>query len=82
MQGKHVHGSSIIELPNGDFLACWFHGSGERRAKDVLIQGSRLKRGESNWSDVFIMAEKIPAVVASYKTVSMSDEPSFNVTLH
>ncbi len=57
MQGKHVHGSSIIELPNGDFLACWFHGSGERRAKDVLIQGARLKKGEKSWSKVFLMAD-------------------------
>ncbi len=57
MQGKHVHGSSITELPNGDLLACWFYGSGERRAKDVLIQGARLKKGESAWSKVFLMAE-------------------------
>ena len=35
LQGKHVHSSSIVELPNGDFLTCWFQGSGERRANDV-----------------------------------------------
>ena len=56
-QGKHVHGSSIVQCPNGDLLACWFHGSGERRADDVMIQGARLKKGEREWSPVFIMAD-------------------------
>lgn len=57
LQDKHVHGSSIVKLPNGDFLAAWFHGSGERSADDVLIQGSRLKKGSTEWSDVFLMAD-------------------------
>ena len=26
---QHVHGSTIVELPNGDLLAAWFQGSGE-----------------------------------------------------
>ncbi|HDP34506.1 MAG TPA: exo-alpha-sialidase [Candidatus Hydrogenedentes bacterium] len=56
-QEKHVHGSSIVEAPNGDLLAAWFHGSGERTADDVLIQGARLRRGETNWSNVFVMAD-------------------------
>ena len=53
LQNKHVHGSSIVECPNGDFLACWFHGSGERTADDVVIQGARLKKGTKKWSSVF-----------------------------
>ena len=57
LQDKHVHSSSIVQTPNGDLLACWFHGSGERTADDVLIQGARLKKGESEWSDVFLMAD-------------------------
>ena len=56
-QGKHVHGSSIVELPNGDLLACWFHGSGERSANDVMVQGARLKKGADAWSPVFLMAD-------------------------
>ncbi len=56
-QNKHVHGSSIIETPNGDLLACWFYGSGERTANDVLIQGSRLKKGGEIWESVFEMAD-------------------------
>jgi predicted neuraminidase len=56
-QGKHVHSSSVVECPNGDLLACWFHGSGERTADDVVIQGSRLSRSSSRWSSVFLMAD-------------------------
>jgi len=56
-QEKHVHSSSIIELPNGDLLSCWFEGSGERNANDVQIKGARLKRGSSKWSQSFLMAD-------------------------
>ena len=56
-QDKHVHGSSVVELPNGDLLSCWFHGSGERKANDVRIKGSRLKKGSNKWSAVFDMAD-------------------------
>ena len=56
-QDKHVHGSSIVELPNGDLLSCWFHGSGERKANDVRIKGSRLKKGSNKWGAVFDMAD-------------------------
>jgi len=54
---KHVHASSIIECPNRDLLTCWFHGSGERWADDVVIRGSRLKKGALEWSTVFVMAD-------------------------
>lgn len=57
LQQKHVHGSSIVALPNGDMLAAWFEGSGERTANDVEIMGSRLKKGEKNWSKPFLMAD-------------------------
>ncbi len=57
LQDKHVHSSSLVECPNGDLLACWFHGSGERQANDVQILGSRLKKGQSEWSTVFQMAD-------------------------
>jgi predicted neuraminidase len=56
-QDKHVHSSSIVELPGGDLLCCWFEGSGERSANDVLIKGARLKKGESEWSGTFILAD-------------------------
>ncbi len=56
-QDKHVHSSSIVELPNGDLMACWFEGSGERNANDVKIMGARLKKGDSNWTKPFLMAD-------------------------
>ncbi|MGH9338224.1 MAG: sialidase family protein [Acidobacteriota bacterium] len=52
----HVHGSGIVELPNGDLLTCWFEGSGERWADDVLIKGARLRTGEEAWSEPFQLA--------------------------
>lgn len=57
LQEQHVHSSSIVELPNGDLLVCWFEGSGERTANDVLIMGSRLKKAGNAWSEPFIMAD-------------------------
>ena len=53
---RHNHGSCIIESPRGDLLACWFHGSGERQADDVRIEGARLRRGHTQWSPRFTMA--------------------------
>lgn len=56
-QTQHVHSSCIVELPNGDLLSCWFQGSGERSANDVTIKGARLKKGQTTWSEPFIMAD-------------------------
>ena len=53
----HAHGSTIVELPNGDLLAAWFQGSGERWADDVRIMGARLTRESASWSQTFIMAD-------------------------
>lgn len=57
LQDKHVHSSSIVELPNGDMLSCWFEGSGERKANDVQIKGARLKKGSKTWSKPFVLAD-------------------------
>ena len=54
---KHNHGSSIVQTPEGDLLACWFHGSGERSSDDVLIQGARKRAGEDTWCEPFVMAD-------------------------
>ncbi len=56
-QNEHCHGSSIVALPNGDLLACWFQGSGERNADDVRIMGARLVNGQSKWEKPFVMAD-------------------------
>lgn len=57
VQPEHTHGSSMVELPNGDFLAVWFQGSGERTANDVRLMGARLKKGAQNWTEPFAMAD-------------------------
>jgi len=53
----HNHAPGIVECPNGDLLASWYRGSGERRADDVAVLGARLRKGESTWSDSFVMAD-------------------------
>jgi predicted neuraminidase len=57
LTSEHAHGSSIAELPNGDLLAAWFQGSGERWADDVRIMGARLIRGSDAWSQPFLLAD-------------------------
>ncbi len=53
----HNHASMVVEAPNGDLLVCWFHGSGERTADDVIVEGARLKKGAKVWSPRFTMAD-------------------------
>jgi predicted neuraminidase len=53
----HNHSSSIVELPNGDLFVCWYHGSGERTADDVLIEGARLRKGHDDWESRFVLAD-------------------------
>jgi predicted neuraminidase len=56
-QPKHVHSSSIVELADGSLASCWFYGSGERKAADVVVQGARLKSGAAGWTAPFLMAD-------------------------
>jgi predicted neuraminidase len=56
LESWHNHASTIVECPNGDLLVCWFHGSGERTADDVKIEGARLRRGSKTWNR-FTMAD-------------------------
>jgi predicted neuraminidase len=53
----HNHASMVVELPGGDLLTCWFHGSGERTADDVVVLGARLRKGAKSWSAPFVMAD-------------------------
>jgi predicted neuraminidase len=53
----HNHASMVVELPGGDLLVCWFHGSGERTADDVVVRGARLRKGSNRWSDPFVLAD-------------------------
>ena len=53
----HNHGSCIVETPTGEFLVCWFHGSGERTADDVEILGAKLDPSTGLWTKPFSMAD-------------------------
>jgi predicted neuraminidase len=53
----HNHSSSIVELPDGDLLVCWFHGSGERTADDVVINAARFDKQTGKWTAPFILAD-------------------------
>ena len=53
----HNHSSAIVEMPKGGLFVCWFHGSGERQADDVKVEGARLKKGAKNWSPRFTLAD-------------------------
>jgi predicted neuraminidase len=54
---KHNHAPGIVECANGDLLASWYRGSGERSADDVQVLGARLAKGQSTWSEPFVMAD-------------------------
>lgn len=53
----HNHASMVVELPGGDLFVCWFHGSGERTADDVVIRGARLRKGSRTWSTPVALAD-------------------------
>jgi predicted neuraminidase len=55
---KHNHAAGIVELANGDLLASWYRGSGERTADDVAVYGARLAKGSAKWSEPFLMADR------------------------
>ncbi|MFD0675594.1 MULTISPECIES: sialidase family protein [unclassified Paenibacillus] len=45
------HAPSMAELGNGDLLAVWFAGHTEEGRSDIEIVMSRLKAGETQWSE-------------------------------
>lgn len=53
----HNHASCIVELANGDLLATWYRGHGEREADDVAIYGAWRKKGQVLWGPRFVMAD-------------------------
>ncbi len=53
----HNHSSSIVETAEGDLIACWFHGRGERTDDTLVISGARKNKGSDSWSTPFIMAD-------------------------
>ncbi len=57
LQGKHVHSSTITPLPDGRMAAAWFHGSGERSANDVVVQGAIYDPDAASWGPVSVFAD-------------------------
>jgi len=57
LESWHNHSSSIVETPKGDLLVCWFHGSGERTADDVLIRAARWNKEKGSWGQPFTLAD-------------------------
>src|SRR5207245_11421485 len=55
----HNHASCVVECPNGDLLACWYNGSGERNADDVKVEGARKKKDAKSWGPRFVMADEL-----------------------
>ena len=54
---QHNHAPGIVECPNGDLLASWYRGKGERGSDDVAVFGARLRKGAERWSEPFLMAD-------------------------
>jgi predicted neuraminidase len=54
---KHNHASCVVETEPGRLLAVWYSGSGERKADDVVIEGSWRNAGQSQWGSKFLMAD-------------------------
>jgi predicted neuraminidase len=54
---KHNHASCVVQTKDGNLLATWYAGSGERNADDVVIEGAWLPRGGTAWDEKFLMAD-------------------------
>lgn len=50
------HGSTVLELENGELLCAWYSGSREK-GNDVAILGARLARGTKTWSEPSVWAD-------------------------
>ncbi len=50
------HCSSIVELPSGDLLVCWYAGEDEARP-DVAMVTSRRAKGAKGWTPARIVAD-------------------------
>jgi predicted neuraminidase len=58
LDDRHNHVPGIVEFSNGDLFVSWYRGSGERRADDVAVWGSRRPAGASAWGEPFVMADR------------------------
>lgn len=54
--GPYKHPAAFTQLDNGDLYLAYYGGSGEY-GNDTAVFGSRLKKGESQWSDPTVIAD-------------------------
>ncbi len=57
LNAQHNHAPGIAELADGELVVSWYRGSGERRADDVVVLGSRLKPGAKEWTPAELWAD-------------------------
>lgn len=54
---QHNHAPGVAELTDGSLFVTWYRGSGERKADDVAVLGSRRPAGSATWSAEFPIAD-------------------------
>jgi predicted neuraminidase len=54
---QHNHAPGIAELPDGSLFVSWYRGSGERRADDVAVFGSRKSPETGAWSPAKVLVD-------------------------
>lgn len=55
--GDHTHGSTIVELEDGELIAAWFQGNGERDGTTTRIMAARKPAGSQSWGEPFVLAD-------------------------
>ncbi len=59
LNALHNHASSVAELQDGSLIVCWYRGSGERTADDVIVWGARKNEADSNGAKPFVLADTV-----------------------
>lgn len=65
------HGSSIVELPSGELMTCWYAGTAEK-AKDVQVQCSRKTGDAETWEPPQVAVargERMPKTPFKYRSL-------------
>ena len=55
--GDHLHGSTIVQFADGELMAAWFQGNGERDATTTRIMAARKPAGSEAWGEPFVLAD-------------------------
>lgn len=55
--GDHTHGSTIVQFPDGELMAAWFQGNGERDGLSTRIMAARKPVGADSFGDPFVLVD-------------------------